>query len=101
MKKMLLAVSLFIVAGCVAFAAPQVIKNDKAITQRQNDIAADAVISAIKTNADYATYTNIISLLQGASSWGQAQPLLIKYFSIEQELNAAEDIRKGKKDKSK
>jgi len=92
---MKVAIALFLLASSLV-AAPLSIKNDKALKAKIDNDVADAMVASIQTNANYATYTNIVSILSSASSWGQAQPALIAWFEIDSGLKAAEEVRKGK-----
>lgn len=82
-------------------AAPLEIKNQKAIDAQARAKESKVLTDTIETSPDYATYTNIIALLEGANNWGDAKPLLIKYIKVQQGLQAADEIYTGKKDKTK
>jgi len=73
------------------------LKNDKALKAKANQLAAEKSYQAVVTNANYATYTNIIALIGAAKNWGEAQPLLVKYLTIQQGLDNADAIYSGKK----
>jgi|GEM_PF-5593091 len=92
---------LFLMLVGMAIAAPVPFKNEKALKAKSNADAAQAQVDAIKASPDYATYTNIINLLAAAQNWGDAQPLLIKYIRVKEQLHDADATSTGKKDKVK
>jgi len=92
---------LFLMLVGLAIAAPVSFKNEKAMKAKSHADAAQAQIGAIKASPDYATYTNIVKLLNAANNWGDAKPLLIKYISIKEQLDDADATFTGKKDKVK
>lgn len=81
-------------------AAPLEIKNQKAIDAQARAKEAKALTDTIEASSDYATYTNIIALLEGANNWGDAKPLLIKYIRVQQGLQTADEVYTGKKPKA-
>lgn len=81
----------------VVTAAPTEFKNEKAITAKANAAAAQAKLAEIKQKPDYAVYTNIVKLLTEAKNWADAQPLLIKYITIKEGLDAVDAEYTGKK----
>jgi len=91
---------MFCLLVSVAGAAPLEIKNQKAIDAQARAKEAKALTDTIKASSDYATYTNIIALLNAANNWGDAKPLLIKYIMVQQGLQAADEVYAGKKPKA-
>jgi len=85
----------------VVSAAPLEIKNQKAIDAQARAKEAKALTDTIEASSDYATYTNIIALLNAANNWGDAKPLLIKYIRVQQGLQEVDEVHTGKKDKVK
>lgn len=85
----------------VVTAAPLEIKNQKAIDAQARSKEAKVLTDTIEASPDYITYTNIINLLAAAQNWGDAQPLLIKYIRVKEQLHDADATSTGKKDKVK